>query len=340
MKKKKNAKVPTIPDEARLVEPGEVIALPASLENYAQFSASGAAMTPEEAEKLPTVAVVETASDKTVHTEPEKKKREKTKKLQKWKEISFGRKLIMFLGILITGYAFMPVLFGLITVGMIPIALIGMFFFVTALFWNVITAPKHWFWNALIGIAGVIISVGVILMAYLSGIMLAASLKTLPPTDTRVTVVVLGCKVVGDRPTNMLRDRLDVAAEYLLENPEAYCIVTGGKGDDEIYSEAQVMRDYLVAKGVSEMRIITEERSTSTLENLSFSAELIEKYNCHEKVLIVSDRFHQYRAHEAARLAGIERSYSLCSETRWYMAGHYWFREMAGIVWIYFLGYD
>lgn len=343
-KKDKKIKAPAIPGEARMVEPDVVIALPASLENYAKFSSSGAAMTPQEAAQLPTVTAqqVETTSDESEKSESAKdeKPKEKVRKLQKWKDISFIRKLIIIFGGLITIYGLIPMVYGLFTVGTIPIVCIGLFFVFTALYWNVIIAPKHWFFNALITIAAVIISAGVILMSYISGIMLAASFKSVPENQTRVTVVVLGCKVKGDQPTNMLRDRLDVAAQYLLSNPEAYCIVTGGQGDDEIYSEAYVMRKYLVDKGISEMRILTEEQSTSTLENLQYSAELIDRYNCYEDVVIVSDRFHQYRAQQAAELSGIDRYYSLCSETRWYMAGHYWFREMAGICRIYLLGYD
>lgn len=330
--------------EASMVEPDVVIALPASLENYAKFSSSGAAMTPQEAAQLPIVTAepVENASEgsKISETIEDEKPKEKTKKLQKWKDISFIRKFIMFLGGLITIYGLIPMVYGLFTVGTIPIVCIGLFFVFTALYWNVIVAPKHWFFNALIAVAAVIISAGVILMSYISGIMLAASFKSVPENQTRVTVVVLGCKIKGDQPTNMLRDRLDTAAQYLLSNPEAYCIVTGGQGDDEAYSEAYVMRKYLVEKGISEMRILAEERSTSTLENLQYSAELIDRYNCYEDILIVSDRFHQYRAQQAAELSGIDRYYSLCSETRWYMAGHYWFREMAGICRIYLLGYD
>ena len=145
-----------------------------------------------------------------------------------------------------------------------------------------------------------------------------------------MTVVVLGCKIHGDRPSRMLHARLEAAAEFLLEHPQSHCIVTGGQGADEDYPEAYVMKNYLVDKGISPMRIVTESRSTSTLENITFSAEMAEIYNCHERFLIVTDRFHQYRAMRTANDLGIV-SYALNVETAWYLAMPYWFREMAAI---------
>ena len=63
-----------------------------------------------------------------------------------------------------------------------------------------------------------------------------------PPADlSGETVIVLGCKVNGDAPSLMLKRRLDTAAAYLRENPDARCIVSGGQGDTEPRSAASVM---------------------------------------------------------------------------------------------------
>jgi len=141
---------------------------------------------------------------------------------------------------------------------------------------------------------------------------------------------VLGCKVNGDRPSRMLQARLEKAAEFLLEHPQAHCIVTGGKGPDEDYPEALIMKNYLVNKGISSMRIIMEDTSTSTLENLTNASQLAKRYNCHERFLIVTDRFHQYRAITVANSLGMV-SYALNVDTVWYLAMQYWFREIAAI---------
>ena len=69
-----------------------------------------------------------------------------------------------------------------------------------------------------------------------------------PPADgEEVTVVVLGCQVVGERPSVMLRQRIHTAYTYLSAHPEAVCIATGGKGDNENISEAECIRRELLA---------------------------------------------------------------------------------------------
>lgn len=171
---------------------------------------------------------------------------------------------------------------------------------------------------------------GVSYLAFVSGKMVSASANTLPEDSGQVTVVVLGCKVKGDRPSLMLKARLDKAAEFLLEHPQAYCIVTGGQGPDEDYPEALVMKNYLVDKGVSGTRIIMEDKSTSTLENITNAKALADQYNCYERYLIVTDRFHQYRALCTANDLGMV-SYALNVETVWYLVMQYWFREIAAI---------
>ncbi|MEG2295903.1 MAG: hypothetical protein RSB96_04080, partial [Oscillospiraceae bacterium] len=49
------------------------------------------------------------------------------------------------------------------------------------------------------------------------------------------TVIILGSKVIADKPGNLLMQRLEVAKEFLLNNPNSNCIVTGGKGKDETH---------------------------------------------------------------------------------------------------------
>ena len=89
-----------------------------------------------------------------------------------------------------------------------------------------------------------------------------------PPTK-ETTVIVLGCQVKETGPSRMLRERLDAAYEYLTENPDAKCILSGGKGVDEPESEAMCMYKYLTARGIDEKRLYIEDKSTSTKENLT-----------------------------------------------------------------------
>lgn len=123
--------------------------------------------------------------------------------------------------------------------------------------------------------------------------------------DSADCVIVLGCQVLGETPTDMLCDRLDAALELLEENPEALCVVSGGQGNLEDISEAEAMRRYLNAHGIADERIITEDRSTTTDENIRFTAELLSEIGISDNITIVTNEFHQYRADIFARRAGL-----------------------------------
>ena len=83
-------------------------------------------------------------------------------------------------------------------------------------------------------------------------------------------VIILGARLYGDIPSPALRERLIVAKDYLVDNEDVKVIVTGGQGEDELIPEAEAMAKYLVNNGIEENRIIIEDQSTSTFENLQF----------------------------------------------------------------------
>ena len=90
------------------------------------------------------------------------------------------------------------------------------------------------------------------------------------------TMIVLGAKVrKGGVPTRALQYRLDVAAVYAKAHPHVMIVVSGGQGADEDATEASVMKHYLVAQGIEPSRIIEEDRSTSTYENILFTRALL-----------------------------------------------------------------
>ena len=116
-------------------------------------------------------------------------------------------------------------------------------------------------------------------------------------------LIVLGCKVNGSTPSLMLRQRIDAAAEYLQAHPDATVIVSGGQGYNETMTEAACMARELTALGIESDRILQEDRSTSTMENLLFSMELMEEG---ASVAIVSNEFHLYRAGQMAASLGLK----------------------------------
>lgn len=110
-------------------------------------------------------------------------------------------------------------------------------------------------------------------------------------------MVILGCQVKPWGPSILLQDRLDEALDYLDDHPDMVVVVTGGKGTDEIMSEAQAMHDYLVEHGFSSQQILLEDRAASTVENIRFSMELLaeEGYDITDDMLVVSNGFHLAR---------------------------------------------
>lgn len=123
-------------------------------------------------------------------------------------------------------------------------------------------------------------------------------------------VVILGAGLNGDKVSKRLEGRLLKAIEYLKENPSIEVIVSGGQGADEDISEAKAMGRYLIDKGISKDRILYEDQSTSTVENLKYSKEIIIKHmnNKLPKILIVTSDYHMFRAKMISKKLNMESS--------------------------------
>ena len=153
-------------------------------------------------------------------------------------------------------------------------------------------------------------------------------------------VIVLGAAVYGENPSLTLRHRCDRASAHLRSNPDAVAVVSGGQGPGESISEAEAMGRYLVNKGgIAEDRILREDRSTSTRENLTFSKEIIESSGGDSRqVAIVSSSYHLYRAKRMAAALGMAAD-GLPSSDGYplYMAGMY-LREALAVWKLWLLG--
>lgn len=204
-----------------------------------------------------------------------------------------------------------------------------------------------WFWHLSYGKAVEII-VGLCLAAVLAlacasmVCMLSASGKT---AADGLNVIVLGCRVKGDRPSLMLEERLEKAYEYLEKNPDSMCVVSGGKGEGELISEAQMMYTWLTDKGIDSGRIICEDTSTDTHENLKNTEEIISLKKMLDSqcpsvwdrdVAIVTNEFHEYRALKIAKEVGLNAS-PVPAGTAWWLYPTYCVREMYGILEDWFL---
>jgi uncharacterized SAM-binding protein YcdF (DUF218 family) len=131
---------------------------------------------------------------------------------------------------------------------------------------------------------------------------------------------------------------LETAYAYLIEHPDAVCIVSGGQGEDEVYTEASVMKRYLVEKGIDPARIYEESASTSTFENVKFSREIIEEHGLSPSIAVVTQEFHQFRAQQFVTHAGFDDVGAVVVHSPWHLLGSYWIRDFAGVCHMILLG--
>lgn len=182
-----------------------------------------------------------------------------------------------------------------------------------------------------------IAAVFIILAAVISVFMVRAANSPPREPNGECTVIVLGCKVRGETPSSMLYYRAMSAYRYLEANPSAVCIASGGQGADELISEAECVKRILLEKGIAEERIILEDKSTSTDENIRFSLQKMEEYGISGSVALATNEFHQLRAQMIAGSYGVE-SFSLTSHTLDYLLPTYWLREWFGVTYQFLFG--
>lgn len=143
-------------------------------------------------------------------------------------------------------------------------------------------------------------------------------------------IIVLGAQVREGGPSLVLKYRLDAAYDYLQANPDTVCIVSGGQGANEPRPEADVMAEYLRARGIDGSRILVERESLNTYQNIRNSMQLFDARNA--RVGIVTNNFHVYRGVHLARAQGIEHACGIAAPARpWYLPNNM-LRESFGIV--------
>lgn len=148
--------------------------------------------------------------------------------------------------------------------------------------------------------------------------------------------IVLGAQWKPSGPSAVLRKRLDKAVEYLKANPDTKVIVSGGKGANEPMAEAEGMYGYLVQAGIEEERILVEDKSRSTYENLVYSGGLLDKEN--DRVVIVTNNFHVFRAMSIAKKQGYANVEGLAASTPLGSGPNNLLREFMGVVKDFFVG--
>lgn len=183
------------------------------------------------------------------------------------------------------------------------------------------------------------------LLSYFECIMIGTFIATfithrsIPPRD-RDYVIILGCGLREDgTPIPILEGRIDKALWFAKKQlketgKDIVYVCSGGQGDDEIISEGESIRNYLVEKGVKEDKIIIEDKSTSTYENMLFSKEQIDKYqeengiSEEEKIAFSTTDYHVYRSGNIAYSIGV-KALGMGSKTKRYFYINALIREFA-----------
>lgn len=149
-------------------------------------------------------------------------------------------------------------------------------------------------------------------------------------------IIVLGAQLKPSGPSQVLRLRLDTAYDYLEANPDTQVIVSGGQGANEPDTEAQGMYDYLVERGIDPGRIIREDRSTSTTQNIAFSSEFLDKET--DKIGIITNNFHVFRATHIAQAAGYKNVCGIAAPSYPFLQPNNMLREFFGVTKDYLFG--
>ncbi len=157
------------------------------------------------------------------------------------------------------------------------------------------------------------------------------------PEKNKDYVIILGCSLMPDgTPTPLLRGRVDRALEFAKRQKEEtgkdlIFVTSGGKGPGEVISESLSMKNYLMSKGVPEERIVEENRSANTFENMKFSKEIILAEDPDAKIAFSTTNYHVFRSGLYARRNKM-RAVGMGARTKWYFWPNAAVREFVGLL--------
>lgn len=143
-------------------------------------------------------------------------------------------------------------------------------------------------------------------------------------------LIILGAKVNGTQPSLILKYRIRTGLDYLEKNPRTQVIASGGQGPDEGISEAQCIYEQLIAQGIAPDRIHLEDQSTSTRENLEYSARYLNREQ--DQVVIATTDFHLFRAVRLAKKCGYEQVSGTPAKSVWWLIPTNYTRECLAVL--------
>lgn len=158
-------------------------------------------------------------------------------------------------------------------------------------------------------------------MCFLVFMIYCVFLQIIPRKRDFDYVIIHGAGLLdGDRVSKLLADRLDKAIEVYQKDPTPPIMIpSGGKGSDETISEAEAMARYLIGKGIPPEKIIKEDRSLTTFENIKFSKRIIDSREGSKYTVLVTSNYHVYRALRYCRKNKLK-----CTGVGSHVAFYYW----------------
>lgn len=189
---------------------------------------------------------------------------------------------------------------------------------------KILAKMPHWFKKLFMGC----VIAGLLLFGVVEGMVFSRVGAKAP--EGADYMIVLGAQWKSTGPSYMLRQRLDKAVEYLKDNPDTIVIVSGGQGANEPISEAEGMAGYLEAAGIGPERIRKEDKSTSTDENLDFSAKFLDKEK--DSVVLVTSNYHVFRSLKLAEKKGYEEVEGLAADSHVGMLPNNLLREFFAVI--------
>ena len=137
-------------------------------------------------------------------------------------------------------------------------------------------------------------------------------------------IVVLGAGIWGDKPSPMLEDRLLQAIDLYQNNVSSKIIMSGDHGKQD-YDEVNTMKNFAIDKGVPSESIFMDHAGFSSYESIYRAKEIFGA----KKIVIVTQKYHLYRALYIANQLGIE-AYGVGADPRQYVGATY--RELREIL--------
>lgn len=147
-------------------------------------------------------------------------------------------------------------------------------------------------------------------------------------------VLVLGTSLNGAKPSKLLEGRLLAAEEYLLNNPQAHIVLSGGQTRDEQIPESKAMLQWMADRGIPDRKLTVEAQSTTTYQNFVLSLPLLKQLGFTEdtELAVATDLFHFLRCVWLAKKAGYRHLRLIPSKNGSLHCSSWFFREVLAFV--------